>query len=165
MNARAVRALNENVVRDVMKSEMLTVVPEMTVYELAQTLLQAGVSSAPVVGPTGSLAGVASLAEVARMAMREGLAPCAPPDGAGATDGDGTPRADAPSSCPPGVECLRVRDMMGPPRLTVSPGEPLLGLIRHFVQARVQRALVVEHEMLLGLVTAVDVLNLIDGGV
>jgi predicted transcriptional regulator len=53
--------------------------------------------------------------------------------------------------------------MMGPVGLTVSPDEPLFGLIRRFVQARVQRALVVEHDMLLGLVTAVDVLHLIDG--
>jgi CBS domain-containing protein len=87
MNARAVRALNGRIVRDVMKMEMLTVVPEMTVYELAQTLLEAGIGSAPVVSPTGRLVGIASLAEVTRLAMREGLAPCAFPDGVGATDG------------------------------------------------------------------------------
>ena len=43
MNARDVRALNGRVVRDVMRIEMVTVVPEMTVYELAQTLLEAGI--------------------------------------------------------------------------------------------------------------------------
>jgi CBS domain-containing protein len=164
MNARAVRALNGRIVRDVMRIEMVTVVPEMTVYELAQTLLEAGIRSAPVVSPTGRLVGVASLAEVTRLAMREGLAPCASPRDVGATDGDGTRQVDEPERCPPGVECLRVRDMMGPLGLTVSPDESLFGLIRRFVEAREQRALVVENDMLLGLVTAVDVLNVIDGG-
>ena len=163
MNASAVRALRGRSVRDVLRTEMVTVVPEMTVYELAQTLLEAGIHSAPVLSPAGRLVGVASLAEVTRLAMREGLPPCAAPRDPQQTDGNGTRAADEPARCPPGIECLRVRDMMEPLGLTVSPDEPLSGLIRRFVQARVQRALVVENDMLLGQVTAVDVLNVIDG--
>lgn len=163
MNARAVRALSGRVVRDVLRSEMVTVVPEMTVYELAQTLLESGIRSAPVVSATGRLVGVATLAEVTRLALREGLPPCTTADAAGEMDAGGTRPAGAPVRCPPGVACLRVRDMMGPVGLTVSPQEPLPGLIRRFVQGRVQRALVVENDCLLGIVTAVDVLNVIDG--
>lgn len=163
VNARAVRALRGRSVRDVLRTEMVTVVPEMTVYELAQTLLEAGIRCAPVLSPAGRLVGVASLAEVTRLAIDEGLAPCAAPGGLHGTNGNGTRAAGEPARCPPGVECLRVRDMMGPLGLTVAPDEPLLGLIRRFVQGRVQRALVVDNDMLVGIVTAVDVLNVVDG--
>lgn len=163
MRTRAVRALEGWRVRDVMRMEMVTVVPEMTVYELAQTLVEAGLRSAPVLSPRGTLVGVASLADVTRLALREGLAPCAAADDLPETGGESSRPAGAPARCPPGVECLRVRDIMGPLGLTVSPDEPLFGLIRRFVQARVQRALVVENDMLLGIVTPLDVLNVIDG--
>ncbi|HEX6370551.1 MAG TPA: CBS domain-containing protein [Longimicrobium sp.] len=163
MMTTAGRALRGRSVRDVLRTEMVTVVPEMTVYELAQTLLEASLRSAPVLSPMGRLVGVATLAEVTRLALREGLRPCAGPDNPHEPDGIGARPAGEPARCPPGVECLRVRDIMGPVGLTVSPDEPLSGLIHRFVQARVQRALVVENDMLLGLVTAVDVLNVIDG--
>lgn len=164
MNARAVCALSGGVVRDVMRNEMVTAVPEMTVFELAQTLVEAGIRSAPVLSPTGRLVGVATLTEVTRLALNGRIAPCGEPDSSRPTEDDGIPPpSGVPGRCPPGTQCLRVRDMMGPVGLTVSPDEPLFGLIRRFVQARVQRALVVENDMLLGIVTAVDVLNVIDG--
>lgn len=119
-----------------MRMHMVTVVPEMTVRELAQTLLESGVRSAPVLAPTGKILGVATQADLVRLSM----------SGAG---------GNAPDR-------LRVRDVMCPAGLTVSPDEPLPRLVRRFVQDRVQRALVVEHGILLGIVTPIDVLSAID---
>jgi CBS domain-containing protein len=55
-----------------------------------------------------------------------------------------------------------VRDIMGPIGSTVSPDEPLPRVVRRFVRDRVQRALVVENGILLGIVTPIDVLTAID---
>jgi CBS-domain-containing membrane protein len=149
MTARAARTLRALTARDVMRMQMVTVVPEMTVRELAQTLVEAGIRSVPVLGPTGKLVGVAALADVARLALRDGDGTAPHP----AVNGNGNGHAP---------ERLRVRDVMGPVGVTVLPGEPLPVLVRRFVHDREQRALVVENDMLLGIVTPVDVLSAID---
>lgn len=149
-SARALRCVT---VRDVMRMQMVTVVPEMTVRELAHVLLDAGIRSAPVLDAAGKIVGVASQSDV--------IAPRAARSHAERTDGA---RADcaSPSSCACGRAELRVRDVMGPVGPTVSPDEPLPRLVRRFVRERVQRALVVENGMLLGIVTPIDVLGAID---
>ena len=140
----AARVLRQTTVRDVMRIHMVTVVPEMTVRELAQTLVDAGIRSAPVLDPAGKIVGVASQADV--IAPRATDAPCASHRG----------------GCACGADGLRVRDVMGPVGPVVSPDEPLPRLVRRFVRERVQRALVVENGMLLGIVTPIDVLGAID---
>ncbi|HEU0301087.1 MAG TPA: CBS domain-containing protein [Longimicrobium sp.] len=129
-----------------MQIDMLTAVPEMTVRELAQTLLEGNVRSVPVLGPAGKILGVASQADVIRAAMSEKA--CVPADGGG-----------APLKC---MDGLRVRSIMGPVGATVAPDQPVKSLVRLFVRQRVQRVLVVENDMLLGIVTPVDVLGAID---
>ncbi|HEX6908933.1 MAG TPA: CBS domain-containing protein, partial [Longimicrobium sp.] len=64
-----------------MRNEMVTVVPEMTVRELAHTLLEAGVRSVPVLGPAGKVMGVASQADVTRLALRHAEAASPSVDG------------------------------------------------------------------------------------
>lgn len=146
------RALRCATVRDVMRMQMVTVVPEMTVGELAHTLLDAGIRSAPVLDPAGKIVGVASQSDV--------IAPRTAQPHPATTDGGGAHCASPSCAC--GVRELRVRDVMGPVGPTVSPDEPLPRLVRRFVRERVQRALVVENGMLLGIVTPLDVLGAID---
>jgi CBS domain-containing protein len=146
MIMRASRKVRTLTAGDVMRNEMVTVVPEMTVRELAHTLLDAGIRSVPVLGPAGKLIGVASQADVTRLALRHGPPPA---DGA-AQLADGLP------------DRLRVRDVMGPVGPVVPPSEPLPVLVRLFVREHEPRALVVENDILLGIVTPVDVLGAID---
>jgi CBS-domain-containing membrane protein len=141
----AARTLRQATVRDVMRIHMVTVVPEMTVRELAQTLVDAGIRSAPVLDPAGKIVGVASQADVIAPRSR-----CTSSNG------------HANGGCACGADGLRVRDVMGPVGPVVSPDEPLPRLVRRFVRERVQRALVVENGMLLGIVTPIDVLGAID---
>ena len=72
-------ALRGGTVRDVMQIHMLTAVPEMTVRELAQTLLEGNVRSVPVLDSEGKILGVASQADVMRAAMSENA--CVPASG------------------------------------------------------------------------------------
>ncbi|HEU0298492.1 MAG TPA: CBS domain-containing protein [Longimicrobium sp.] len=145
MSPRATRAPRGSTVRDVMRIQMVTVVPEMTVRELAHTLMDAGVRSVPVLDATGKILGVASQADVMRAAMDESAHP-SPGNGASGKGMDGQ----------------RVSGVMGPVGPTVSPDQPVRSLVRLFVRERVQRALVVENGMLLGIVTPIDVLGAID---
>jgi CBS-domain-containing membrane protein len=148
-SARALRGVS---VRDVMRMQMVTVVPEMTVRELAHTLLDAGIRSAPVLDAMGKIVGVASQSDV--------IAPRTVPCHASNGNGNGAHAGSTVCAC--GVDGLRVRDVMGPVGPTVSPDEPLPRLVRRFVRERVQRALVVENGILLGIVTPIDILGAID---
>ncbi len=145
--AKAARTLKGTTVRDVMRIQMVTVVPEMTVHELAQTLMDSGVRSVPVLGPTGKILGVASQVDVMRAAMAEAAHPSANGKGNGASTG---------------MDAQRVSSVMGPVGPTVTPDQSVRSLVRLFVRRRVQRALVVENDMLLGIVTPIDVLGAID---
>jgi CBS-domain-containing membrane protein len=146
--AKAARTLKGTTVRDVMQIHMLTAVPEMTVRELAQTLLEGNVRSVPVLGPEGKILGVASQADVMRAAIGEAAAHASNGNGNGASAG--------------GMDGQRVSSVMGPVGPTVGPGQSVRSLVRMFVRHRVQRALVVENDMLLGIVTPIDVLGAID---
>ena len=156
----ASRTLRSVTVRDVMRMQMITVVPEMTVRELAHTLLDAGIRSAPVLDSAGKIVGVASQSDV--ISPRMSPSPCGH-DGSGnhPSNGKANGNGSAPV-CACAVDGLRVRDVMGPVGPTVSPDEPLQRLVSRFVRERVQRALVVENGMLLGIVTPIDVLGAID---
>jgi CBS-domain-containing membrane protein len=150
--ASAARAIQGITVRDVMRIQMVTVVPEMTVRELAHTLLESGVRAAPVLGPTGEILGVASQVDVTRLTLGDGPA----------ANGHGAPPASAEPNGASELDRLRVRDVMSPIGPTVSPDEPVRRLVSRFVRERLKRALVVENGMLLGIVAPIDVLGAID---
>jgi predicted transcriptional regulator len=133
MGAPALQSVELRTVGDVMSIRVVTVVPEMTVRELVLTFLEEQVRGAPVLDPAGKLLGVVSEEEVMRLTLRR----------TGERDPDR----------------VRVSDLMRPARLTVSPGHPLPELLRAFVDDGLRRALVVENDMLLGIVTPVDVLR------
>jgi CBS-domain-containing membrane protein len=154
--ASAARAIQGTTVRDVMRIQMVTVVPEMTVRELAHTLLESGVRAAPVLGPTGKILGVASQVDVTRLTLGEG--PAANGNGNGTHAAPAVESANAQSP----LDTLRVRDVMSPIGPTVSPDESVKRLVSRFVRERLKRALVVENGMLLGIVAPIDVLGAID---
>jgi len=143
--AEFARVLQGACVRDVMRMHVVTVVPEMTVRELAHALVESGLRSAPVLDPAGKVLGVVSQADVTGLAFG---GPAAGGPGASAAGGGGR-------------GSVAVRDVMRPAGLTVAPDDPLPGLIRRFLREGSSHALVVHHGMLVGIVTPMDLLRAI----
>lgn len=159
--ASAARAMRGTTVRDVMRIQMVTVVPEMTVRELAQTLLENGVRAAPVLDTAGKILGVASEVDVTRLTLGEWPVPATTKANGNGNGVHPAQSAEADGAQSP-LDHLRVRDVMSPVGPTVSPDEPLNRLVSRFVRERMKRALVVDHGMLLGIVAPIDVLAAID---
>jgi CBS domain-containing protein len=127
-------------VRDVMKQQVVTVVPEMTVRELVQTFLEEHVRGAPVLGPTGKVIGIVSEADVLRVMLQ--------------------PRAAGEDA--PGLDEVRVGEIMGPVGLAFSPGDAVTRVARTFAADGVQRVVVIENDILLGIVTPADLMRSLD---
>lgn len=134
------RRTRAKTVRDVMKAQVVTVVPEMTVRELVQTFLEDHVRGAPVLGPTGKVIGIVSEADVLRVMLQ--------------------PRAAGEDVR--GLDEVRVGEIMGPVGLAFAPGDAVTRVARTFAADGVQRVVVIENDILLGIVTPADLMRSLD---
>lgn len=130
-------------VRDIMRHDVVTVVPEMTVRELVQTFLEEHVRGAPVLGPTGKVIGLVSETDVLRSMLP------------GHANGNGAAHADA--------DRMRVGDIMGPVPFVFAPGDAVSRVAHTFAADGVQRVVVIENDILLGIVTPADLMRTLDG--
>ncbi|HUE77102.1 MAG TPA: CBS domain-containing protein [Longimicrobiales bacterium] len=127
-------------VRDAMELTVVAVVPEMTVRELMQVLAEHDISGVPVLDREGKVIGVVSMTDVLRLGAREAL------------DGDGPCRFDR----------ALARDIMTPVSFTLDPTDTLDTAVRFLVRGRIHRALVMQNGMLHGIITPLDVLQVLD---
>jgi len=135
------RGVRAKTVRDVMKPHVVTVVPEMTVRELVQTFLEEHVRGAPVLGPTGKVIGVVSEADVLRVMLHARSAEEEARD----------------------LDARRVGEIMGPVGLVFAPGDAVARVARSFAADGLQRVVVIENDILLGIVTPADLMRSLDG--
>jgi len=140
MTVQDTRGVRVKTVRDVMKPHVVTVVPEMTVRELVQTFLEEHVRGAPVLGPTGKVIGIVSEADVLRAMLH--------------------PRS--PGEEARGLDEVRVGAIMGPVGLVFAPGDAVTRVARTFAADGVQRVVVIENDILLGIVTPADLMRSLD---
>lgn len=173
-------------VEDVMKTEVITVRPDLSVAELVELLEEERITGAPVVDADGVVVGVVSGTDVARAALEEarersgeseaGTAEPVRPEGqaAGAyfRQPDGLATEGVSWALPARLPKTRlgaraVREIMTPATFSVRPEATLPELAGFLIRAGVHRALVLEGSRLAGLVTSMDVLRLVaegDGG-
>lgn len=154
MRVHGTRRTSTKTVGDVMKADVVTVVPEMTVAELVQTFLDEHVRGAPVLGPTGKVIGLVSETDVLRLLL-PAPAEVGPDTREAPAAGTAFRRRDP---CQ-----LRVGEIMRPVEVVFTPGEPLASVVRSFSRDALQRAVVIENEILLGIVTPADLMPSLAG--
>jgi len=175
-------------VRDIMQSGVVTVTPGATVRELARVLANAQISGVPVLDEDAHLVGVVSASDVVRLAAEEAevrLVTSALRTGTERDDeideGEDTVEQDPygfflPESSPLNEPALLaevpesrldttlVGDLMTPVSFTVDPDAPVAELCDFLVRGRIHRAVVVERNRLVGIVTSSDVLRAVADG-
>lgn len=172
-------------VRDIMNPEIISVRSGSTVEALVQLLDEAGVSGVPVLDSTGRVVGVVSRTDVIRAAAhaREraapdafwdalaGEAPTHDPDGGEEAAGSAwflAPESSVwmlPAGAFPDLELgeTPVDEIMTPVAFSVDPDMLVWELADFLVRGRIHRALVVEEDRLVGIVTAFDLLRVMAG--
>ncbi len=172
----------DRTVGDIMQRDVVTVTPQLKVTALSALLLDREISGAPVVDERGAVVGVVSQSDVVRLVSEAALTaqpvaaepargePAAKPAdpepvpaffrGANGAGARATPLAPLLLS-PSGLGSRTVAEIMMPARFSVRADTTIAGLARYLVNAGVHRALVMERERLVGIVTTFDVLRAI----
>ncbi len=167
-------------VRDIMQTDLITVRLGTTVQELVQLLDDEGVSGVPVLDTADRIRGVVSRTDVIRFAARE---PEIPLEGdfweVLTATGDGDPEdgyflsPESAATVLPGLGLgritfndLTVDEIMTPVAFRVDPDMLVWEAAEFLVRGRIHRALVVDDEALVGIITAFDILRVVagDGG-
>lgn len=172
-------------VRDIMRNDVVTVRSDDTARALARVLSDSEISGAPVLDGHGKVVGVASATDLVRLAaedaeMNLSAVKLRPETGRGPDldedDLDDLAEADPygfflPEDSPfQGAEILEqfpetsfdsvtVADLMTPVSFAVKPDMPVPELCAFLVRGRIHRALVVDGDELVGIVTSQDVLK------
>ena len=165
-------------VEDVMQRDVVTVTPETSVRTLLKRLVSSQISGVPVVTEEGEIVGVVSTTDVVRLGAGEKELNAAElswetlvlPN----EDYDESsnvpfymdsvdwlhPTETQAEALPLGVfDGYTVSDIMTPAVFKVKPTDSVTEVARFLLHGRIHRALVVEGEKLLGIVTAFDLLR------
>ena len=160
-------------VRDIMHDEVITVTPDASVREIAQTLVRESIGGVPVVDGDGRVLGVVSASDIVRTAARDpeveldfGAVP-------GAVDTD--PEDDEPTAgfyapeeilewIQPVLQGDRLDEIdaagiMTPATFFVRPDLPISEFAEFLIRGRIHRALVLEEGQLVGIATSFDALR------
>jgi CBS domain-containing protein len=170
-----------DVVRNIMQTDVVTTGPEMSVYELSKLFAEHNITGAPVVNVEGEVLGVVSMTDVIRLAADETDIRVAPRPfitaAAALADAEAEEEEDlvyyfrhisAPGAgagpaadwaTESDLDRYDVRSIMTPANFYVAPDATLGELAGFLLRGRIHRALVMEDDKLVGIVTTVDVLR------
>ena len=150
-------------VRDIMRTDVVTVRADDTARAFARVLADSEISGAPVVQDDGLLVGVITSTDLLRVVGEEhdagsvrtsyfrDLLPYSSPDW-----------SNVPEDFQDRLSELRVEDAMTPDVVTVGPDAAARDVARTLRAHHVHRVFVVEDQRLLGVISAFDVLRLVE---
>lgn len=144
--------------KDIMRKKVVAVRPNILIQELAQILDDNGISGAPVINHSGSLVGVVSKTDLVHYQR----------GGEGSPDKYAYYRDSSPSNLPQGyhVEApdrTQISEIMTPAIIQAEEDTPVTELVRLMRSKHIHRIFVTKGKKLLGVVTTMDLLKLMEG--
>jgi CBS domain-containing protein len=143
----------EITVADVMTKDIVAVAPDTDLATIAKLLTERRISGVPVVSGKGSAVGVVTLADLADPDRKPSEA-TAFPVFYQIEDGWAAPTVDSKEP-----RKGRAEDVMTPVAVSVESSTSLLEASRVMVEERIHRLLVVEDDLLVGIVSTLDLLR------
>lgn len=141
---------------EIMQREVISVPENLSIADLVALLYDHRISGVPVVGEAGNLVGVISATDVLLGDMVLGQVPVMETDYH--THVDMHPDNWEVMRIEP-EDNRRVRDLMSTGVITAQPGMPIEELARIMYTNRIHRLIVLEGELLVGIVTTMDILR------
>jgi CBS domain-containing protein len=151
--------------RDLMQTHLVTVAAELPLIEVHRLFVEEEITGAPVVDETGRLLGVISSTDLLRAVEEEhGSARSEPRYFREWLEFSGPDWAGAPSDFQDRLASLTVEDAMTRGGITAAPDTPIAEVAALMRRHRVHRVLVVEDDLLVGILTTFDLIGLLEKG-
>jgi CBS domain-containing protein len=149
--------------RDVMQTHVVTVEPELPLFDAYRLFVEEEITGAPVVDETDRLVGVISSSDLLRAVDEEHQSASSEPHYFREwLEFSGPDWASAPPDFQDRLAELTVADAMTRGGVTVGPDAPIAevaALMRHH---RIHRVLVLENDLLVGIVSTFDLIALLE---
>jgi CBS domain-containing protein len=150
-------------IRDVMQTHLITVDPELPLVDAHRLFVEEEIHGAPVVDERGRLLGVLSSSDLLRAVEEEHQSGSAQPRYLrGELEFSGPDWAYVPRDFQDRLSQLVVADAMTRGGVTVAPDAPVAEAARLMREHRIHRVPVVEHGVLVGIVTSFDLVALLE---
>ena len=152
--------------RDVMSRDLVTVSPEQSLVEVRHTLIESQISGAPVVSE-GRLVGIVSRSDLIRIEELVVALDAEVSDSEewldDQADGFQHPAPHRFEGFQERLKQLRVKDAMRSQVVTCSPETPIRDLAGEMIRQHVHRIVVVEKDRPVGIVSSLDIVELVAG--
>jgi CBS domain-containing protein len=135
---------------DLMTTNPISLCEDAYVSEAVRLLTDRGISAAPVINDAGRPVGVVSRTDLLVHDREQGGLSSSP-------NGDETELSDGFQFTP--TDAMRIRDIMTPVVFFVAPDDPAGKVVEQLLGLNVHRLFVVEDDILIGVISAVDVLR------
>jgi CBS domain-containing protein len=150
--------------RDVMQTQVLTVSPHDPLHTVQRLFYEEGIHGAPVVDDLGQLQGIITSTDILRAAIEaHDVEPAAPAYFSGDLDLAHGVWGMAPEDFRERLQDVTVADFMTEQLVQVAPDTPIPVVARTLREHQVHRVLVVERDRLCGIVSAFDLVGLLEG--
>lgn len=150
-------------VRDVMKKDVVTVSPDMSMPDLQRIFVEKKFGAVPVLDRERRLKGIVSRSDVVRkFSLEQSIAELADSDfdaTLGVEDRDAT-LGSIGAAAGRRLANVKARDIMIHDVLTIGPDEPLAEAAKQMLEKRIHRLPVLEDGKLVGIVSAFDFMAL-----
>lgn len=162
MKKQSVHDIRRLKAKDIMIPSVLTVEDDMSVQDAAQFLIEHEITGAPVIGSNGTTVGVISLTDIARESAERGeTASNRFIRNFYAQGWEDELEPEEMEKLTLGGGSRSVRDVMTPAIYTISEQAPVSEIAAAMIEGRVHRLFVTADDRLTGIVTTLDILELL----
>jgi CBS domain-containing protein len=149
--------------RDIMQTRVVTVSPDAPLRAVQSVFVEEGIHGAPVVDEQGTVVGIVSSTDLLRAASEDvDTSPAEPVYFRYDLDLHGFDWDRAPADLRERLPDSLVADIMTTEILAVAPETPVSGIARLLRENAVHRVLVIEDGVLCGIVSAMDLIALLE---
>lgn len=149
--------------RDIMQTRLVSVSPDAPLRTVQRVFVEEGIHGAPVVDEEGTVVGIVTSMDLLRAAAEEpDASPAAPAYFRYDLDLHGFDWERAPADLQERLPDLVAADVMTADILSVAPDTPVSGIARVLRENAIHRVLVIEDGELRGIVSAMDLIALLE---
>ncbi|MCC6221371.1 MAG: CBS domain-containing protein [Deltaproteobacteria bacterium] len=149
--------------RDVMRKNVVSLTPSATLQEARDIFLQHKINGVPVVSEDNTLLGVISQTDLVRVLVSRGIDEMVDDSSYVGMVGWGAHGSEAQGVVGDRIKSLCVSDLMSANVFTASPDDSVSLLARNMRLHNIHRIVITERGKVVGLVTSMDMLRIIEG--